>query len=183
MRAIWMLMVLFPAFALAQERMMDSQPLVFSRQTITIQPTAPEPPPATTQPAKKPELPPLPRIPISYSIELRGERDLSLDYIDSLYRLSEKNGVLFNFSAPTVAPLPRFQVHHPTDVLFVDEQGVIVQILPNHVPAETTQDIMAQEPIKAWIYLQVGQVANRNIKPGDTVAGDMFTPAPPIMRQ
>ena len=180
-----MLCTLWLPIAHAQESMLmgaESAPIIFQRESIRILPTAPEKPTEQTTEASPQNTIPNPRFPIVYSVEIRDERALGFDYIHALNQLNTTNGVLIFFSAPTVTPLPRFQIHKPVDVLFINEQGVILEILPNHIPGEQTQDILANEPVKAWLYIMAGQVAARDIRPHDTVQGNIFTAAPAIMR-
>jgi len=180
----WVWLAFISGFpAIAQENLgAESAPIIFQRETVRILPTAPESAEASAKEKADAETPPIPRFPATYSVEVRDERALGFDYIHALNQLNATNGVLIFFNAPTVTPLPRFQIHKAVDVLFINEQGVISEILPNHVPGEQTQDIMAEAPIKAWLYIMAGQVAARDIRPHDTVQGTIFKAAPAIMR-
>ena len=131
-----MLCTLWLPIAHAQESMLmgaESAPIIFQRESIRILPTAPEKPTEQTTEASPQNTIPNPRFPIVYSVEIRDERALGFDYIHALSQLNATNGVLIFFSAPTVTPLPRFQIHKPVDVLFINEQGVILEILPHAV--------------------------------------------------
>jgi len=165
--------------------------LIFERETITIVPHA-EPEPAATAPApapadpaiiKAPEEPPkAPRQPVTFSVEVRPEDALKLEYIQALTQLNDTNGVMIAFGAPTIVPLPYFRVQQATDVLFVDDAGVILQIYPGHVPMDISRDIYADKPIKALIYLKNGVVSARDIRPRDVVQSRVFTPPPPLLQ-
>ncbi len=162
--AAWLL----PALAVAQVT-----PVIFERTEIRI-----EPAPALAREGEATLLRPT----TSYDIELRSEEALRLEYIHTLNELSDMTGVMIMFSAPTIAPLPALQVFTPVDALFVAEDGTILQILPNVALAEMTQDIMAREPVKAFLFLKAGTVAAKMLQPHDTVLGSMFMAAPPVMQ-
>lgn len=122
------------------------------------------------------------RNPVTYNIELRSEDALKLEYIHTLNNLTDPTGVMIVFAAPTMAPLPALQVFTAVDALFLAEDGTVLQILPNVALGEMTQDIMARDPVKAFLFLKAGQVAAQSIQPHDTVVGTMFTPSPAVMQ-
>lgn len=151
-----------------------AQPLVFERADIRIDPVA-------VVVVKEGETA-LPRAPIPYNVEVRAEDAMKLEYIHTLNTLSETTGVVIGFDAPSIAALPRMQVFTPVDALYVAEDGTIMQIYPDVVLAELTQDIYSKEPIKAFVFLKAGEVAARGILPKDIISGPMFYPAPPMMQ-
>lgn len=151
------------------------QPLIFERSEIRIDPVAVAPA-ATVGEAN------IPRIPVRYDVEVRSEEALQLEYIHTLNTLADTGGVAITFAAPSIAALPRMQVFAPVDALFVAEDGTIMQIYPDVVLAELTQDVYAKDPIKAFVFLKAGEVAARHILPKDIIAGPMFYPAPPVMQ-
>lgn len=151
-----------PAFAAAQ-----LTPVIFERAAISIEPKLNEGEPL--------------RLTSVYDIEVRPEDALRLEYIHTLNRLDEKSGVAIVFTAPTMVPLPRMQVFTPVDALFVSENGTILQIYPGAVLGRLEQDILARDPIKAFVFLEQGQAEEKRIKPGDIITGRMFMPAPPVM--
>lgn len=162
-----LLVLLLPMAAAAQVT-----PVIFERTDIRIDPA----PIAAEGEAT------LLREPTRYNIELRSEDALRLEYIHTLNTLTDDTGVMILFASPVMAPLPALQVFTPVDALFVAEDGTILQILPNVALGDMTQDVMAREPVKAFLFLKAGQVAARFLQPRDSVAGSMFTPAPPVMQ-
>lgn len=163
---------LIAAFLLAAPAF--AQPLIFERAQIRIDPVA-------VAPAAKAGEAPIPRIPTSYDVEVRAEDALKLEYIHTLNTLTDTTGVAISFNAPSIVSLPRMQVFTPVDALFVAEDGTILQIYPDVVLAELTQDVYAKDPVKAFVFLKGGEVAARNIMPKDIISGPMFYPAPPVM--
>lgn len=160
--------LLLPAMAWAQ-----ATPIIFERTSVRIDPA-----PIVGEQGEATLL----REPTTYDIEFRSEDALKLEYIHTLNTLTEVTGILVMFSAPVMAPLPAWQVFTPVDALFVAEDGTILQILPNVTLGEMTQDVMARDPVKAFLFLKAGQVAARAIQPRDQVTGGMFTPAPPVLQ-
>lgn len=149
-------------------------PVIFERAPIRIDPIA-------VVAVKEGETAPV-RSVSAYDVEVRSEDALKLEYIHTLNTLTDDTGVAIVFSAPTLVSLPYMQVFTPVDALFVAEYGTILQILPNVVLGEMQQEIMAKEPVRAFVFLKAGEVAARQILPRDLIAGSMFTPAPPVMQ-
>lgn len=190
-RLLCALLILW-AFAGAQAQ---TNPLIFSRETVTIISKQPATQPSPETPAESFEKPsqsarPEPASPASsatsnshqFNVEVRPEDALRLDYIHALTILRDNTGVMIAFGAPTIAPLPYFRVQQATDVLFVDNEGVILQIYPGHIPIDLTQEIYADKPIKALLYLKAGAVQAFNIRPHDVVQSTVFTPPPPLLQ-
>lgn len=171
-RNLWMFVsvILLGATALAQ-----SNPIIFERQDMTIIPRA-EPP---TTPEGIPNIDR--RLPLRFSVEIRPEDAMKLEYIHTLNTLSDDSGVMIAFSMPTMSSLPFMRVYTPVDVLFVDNQGFILQMLPEAVLAELYQDVMAKDPVKAFVFLKAGTIKNKNIKPHDRIDNAVFTPPPAII--
>ncbi len=174
---------------------LTTNPLIFEREMITLVPHAEPAPTQATQPAEPPpgsdpaiiKPPPepasaTPRAAQQFNVEVRPEDALKLEYIQALTQLNETNGVMIAFGAPTIAPLPYFRVQQATDVLFVDDEGMILQIYPGHVPMDVSRDIYADKPIKALIYLKAGIVKARDIRPKDIVQSRVFNPPPPLLQ-
>lgn len=152
-----------------------AQPLIFERAEIRIDPVAIVP----LQPGDSEAAP---RIPIIYDVEVRAEDALKLEYIHTLNTLDSTNGVAILFDAPSIAALPRMQVFTAVDALYVAEDGTIMQIYPDVVLAELSQEIYAKEPIKGFVFLKAGEVAARGILPRDIISGPMFYASPPVMQ-
>lgn len=165
-----LLVLVFTSAAWAQ-----IQPVIFERETITI--TAP-----TIQSKKDDEMAMTLHPPLAIDVEIRPEDALRLEYIHMLNNLTDSSGVMIAFLAPSVVALPPLKVPTPVDALFVMNDGKISQILPNVLLSDLNQEIVAKEPIKAFLFLKAGMVARSMIRPGDIVSGRKFTPAPPLMQ-
>jgi uncharacterized membrane protein (UPF0127 family) len=166
-------------FALPSIASAQASPVIFERQDIVILPADVS---AQTNEQGR-EIPPPENHPsLRFSVEIRPEDAMKLEYIHTLNTLTDTTGVMIAFTLPTLVSLPTFTVSTPVDVLFVDQQGIILQMLPGVIPANITQDIMAKEPVRAFIYLRNGIIKAKNIRPGDRVESTVFTPPPPVIR-
>ncbi len=150
-------------------------PLIFERENITIESPAP-------RALKEGETPPPTHAPLVYDVEIRPEDALRLEYIHTLNNLNDTSGVMIAFTAPSVVALPVMQVPTAVDALFVMSNGTIVQMLPNVVLADINQEIVAKEPIKAFLFLKAGSIAAQKIRPYDVVIGKKFLAAPPLLK-
>jgi uncharacterized protein len=91
--------------------------------------------------------------------------------------LAPDAGMLFDFKQPTMATMWMRNTLIPLDMLFVDEQGRIVNIHERAVP-QSDAIIAAAAPARVVIELNGGTAARLGIKPGDRVLFPIFGPAP-----
>lgn len=155
-------------------------PVIFERENIRIES------PISKMMMKEPkegEAAPLAvtHVPLVFDVEIRPEDALRLEYIHTLNSLTDSTGVMIAFTAPSVVALPPLQVPTPVDALFVMNDGTIAQILPNVLLADLTQEIVADKPIKAFLFLKAGTVAAKLIQPGDVIYGKRFAAKPQLM--
>lgn len=162
---------LFAAPAFAQVT-----PLIFERESITIS----SPPVPVTESDTQRII--TNHLPLNFDVEIRPEDALRLEYIHTLNALTESNGVMIAFVAPSMVALPKMNVPTAVDALFIADDGQVVQMLPEVVLADLAQDIMAKTPIKAFLFLKAGTVKAKNILPKDKVSGKKFTPSPALMQ-
>jgi uncharacterized membrane protein (UPF0127 family) len=87
--------------------------------------------------------------------------------------LAPDAGMLFDFKQPTVATMWMRNTLIPLDMLFVDQQGLIVNIAQRAVP-ESDQTIAAVKPVRVVIELNGGTAERLGIKPGDRVLYPIF---------
>jgi uncharacterized membrane protein (UPF0127 family) len=118
------------------------------------------------------------RAPIALNVELRGEESLQLEYLHTLNSLGADNGVMIALNTPAKLSLTAMKVYVPVDVIFVADNGTILQISPHVTLAEMQETIGARAPVKALLFVRDGLAAKRGIEPHDVVSGRMFTPAP-----
>lgn len=87
--------------------------------------------------------------------------------------LARDAGMLFDYRRPTMASMWMRNTLIPLDMLFVDEQGRIVNIHERAVP-KTLDAIAAAAPVRAVVELNGGTAARLGIKPGDQVVHPIF---------
>jgi uncharacterized protein len=87
--------------------------------------------------------------------------------------LAPDAGMLFDYKSPTPATMWMRNTLIPLDMLFVDEQGRIVNIHERAVP-QSDDVIAAAEPVRAVIELNGGTAARLGIEPGDRVVHPIF---------
>lgn len=159
--------------------------VIFQREAVVIAPpplTAATPEQPDNQGSNTTETPEPPRTEQRFQVEVRGEDALYLEYIHTLNELTDDSGVMIGFAMPSIVSVPTMKVYQPVDILFIDEDGVITQILPNIVPAEITRDIAAAKPVSAFLYLKAGVAEKRGIKPRDEVRHSLFNSKPIIIK-
>ena len=91
--------------------------------------------------------------------------------------LAPDAGMLFDFKQPTVATMWMRNTLIPLDMLFVDQQGLIVNIAQRAVP-QSDQTIAAAAPVRVVIELNGGTAERLGIQPGDRVLNPIFGNAP-----
>ncbi len=146
--------------------------LLFERTQIHIESPAPD--------EKVKNLKPM-HVSLVYDVELRKDDALKLEDIHTLNTLTNDTGVLIALDTPRILPVPAFKDYTPVDVVFISEDGTVVQITPDLKLGELTQDVVAKIPVKALLFLKSGQAKERGMHPRDYVVGNMFTKAPPTV--
>lgn len=166
--------------------------IVFSRTTLAIVPRAEEElPPAKEaapekeekkdplkderrKPGEKPAIAKPPRQKHVFTVEVRqGQPDASQGMFIRT-PLTQSNATLFVLGKPDRVPLEPGTIYAPVDVLFVGEDGGILQILPNVKLSELEETVIAEKPVKAFLHLKAGTVEKWDIRPGDQVEYDVF---------
>lgn len=89
-------------------------------------------------------------------------------------KLAPDAGMLFDFKAPTPATMWMKNTLIPLDMLFVDQQGRIINIQQRAVPG-SLDTIAAAAPARAVIELNGGTASRLGIRPGDKVIFPIFS--------
>lgn len=155
--------------------------VMYSRANLTITrkniPVPAEPLPWEEEQEKLPENPIL-----TFDIEVRDALAFYRQQgLFSMNDVQENKGVFMIFPGPTPAPIRHQPQYAPIDIVLINQEGVIVQIIPNIVLAELDQDINPPTPILALLLLRGGTCADRFINPGDMVDYPIFK-RPPTVR-
>ncbi|MCI5050305.1 MAG: DUF192 domain-containing protein [Rickettsiales bacterium] len=181
MRAIAILLMFVSLNAWAIDRRAPS--LVYKRDSITIVPPAPfvifskeQQYNQTTPEAAKAEVKP-----ITLGVSVRGEQALRQHNMHLLQTMKPEHSVMVVMRHPLDIPLMALPVRNQLDVLFVDERGMIVQIIPNLVLESLKKDYFSGREIKAILYAYGGTVQKHGIKPGYMIRHASFSPEPEVM--
>src|SRR5437588_2839058 len=111
--------------------------------------------------------------PHKFTVELAttpGQMEQGLMFRKSL---APDAGMLFDYRAPSMAAMWMKNTLIPLDMLFVDQQGRIINIHERAVPG-SLDPIAAAGPARAVIELNGGTAAHLGIKPGDRVIYPIF---------
>jgi len=119
---------------------------------------------------------------LSFKVEVRDGRTLynQRDWFN-LSSYEEKSGVLLMFPGPTQSPIIPSRQYSPVDILFIDQQGTIVQIVPSILLSELQQEIMPESPVLAFLFLKAGICEKLVIAPGDEVEYEAFKKPPTVL--
>lgn len=96
------------------------------------------------------------------------------------YILDRNNAVLTYFTVAEPRSLLAENIQKPLDILFVRDDGTIVQIVPEVIPAYLPDDVGTDFPLRALLYLEAGLAESWGIEPGYRIEHGMFNPKPII---
>lgn len=199
-----------PLTTQAQVNISTEKPLVYSKTVIGIVPSGtipkiirqapelqgavqasqpePETPPAAESDKSKvgdKEKPPLPEIDQTsgkrtLTVQVRGQQIALNSGMINNYQLDDKNGVLTFFAQAEPRRVLAENIQKPVDILFINDEGMVVQIIPEVIPAYLPDDIGTDFPLRALLYIRAGAAADWGIQPGYRIEHGMFNPKPLI---
>lgn len=113
-------------------------------------------------------------------VKVRGQQIPMNQGLITNYRLDTEHGVLTYF--PTAEPREMIaeNIQEPLDILFIREDGVIAQLMPEVIPAYLPQSVEVDFPLRALLYIQAGLAETLGISPGFRIEHGMFKPKPLI---
>lgn len=182
----------------AQAQVISDQPVVFSQTMIAIvpgsvvpktlnqspelqsQPEAAQDENPTEEEKKDTEAPPPAAPEMKLRVQVRPDQ-IPLDSgIFHNYTLDDGHGVLTYFADSQPRPVVAENIRNPLDILFVGDDGIIGQIIPEVVPAYLSETIEVTFPLRALLYIQAGLAEKWGIQPGYRIEHGMFKPKPLI---
>tara|TARA_B100001123_G_scaffold448988_1_gene612412 strand:+ start:3854 stop:4393 length:540 start_codon:yes stop_codon:yes gene_type:complete len=122
------------------------------------------------------------REPIEIPVEIRGEQALATEWLHLNNLFANDSGMLIMFDEARILPVRHRNLYMPVDILFIDQQGTILQILPDITLSELYQDVYPSTAMKAWLHLKGGSVEALNIQPGDHIDHPLFSPDPLMLQ-
>ena len=127
----------------------------------------------------EPEAKPAPAAPLAkLEVQVRREQLPLNNGIYTKYHLDASHGVLTYFVQAEPRTLSAENLYEPIDILFIRDDGIIAQIMPNIMLAYLSDDVQVDFPVRAYLYVQAGVADSYGLKPGDRIEHGMFTPSP-----
>lgn len=96
------------------------------------------------------------------------------------YTLDENHAVLTYFADASERSIVAENIQKPLDMLFVKDDGIIAQIIPEVVPAYLSEEIEVAFALRALLYVEAGYTEKMGIQPGYRIEHGMFKPKPLI---
>lgn len=194
MLIIYLLLMTLLSLPVQAQMLTEGQPVVFSKTVIAIVPGSAIPKTISQAPQIRGELKGAEESPEAggeqppqeqatrrtLQVEVRPEQIRLDSGVIKNYTLDGQNGVLTYFTHAEPRSLLAENIQKPLDMLFITDDGVIVQIVPEVVPAYLPDDIGTDFPLRALLYLQAGQAEAWAIEPGFRIEHGMFNPRPMI---
>lgn len=113
-------------------------------------------------------------------VEVRGAQIPVNSGIFPHYKLDAEHGVLTYYPEAKPRRMIAENIQKPLDVMFIGDDGIIRQIIPEVAPAFIPDDIRTGFSVRALLYMQAGQAAQWAIQPGYRIEHGLFTPKPLI---
>jgi uncharacterized membrane protein (UPF0127 family) len=167
-------------------------PLIFKKLELTLvsygpapdapKPEAPDPrfdAPAEPQPAAAPS-------PRAFKIlaQLRPASALQQQDMFSINPFFNAQAHLFLFDPPTLTAFRAPSIQKAVDLIALNENGIIIEIVPNAVPADLDpSQYSVEQPVRALLLVQAGTVDANGIRPGDKVQQSEIFNQPPEKRR
>lgn len=127
-------------------------------------------------------LPTLKRTAKEFSVEIRPISFLSQKDFISNQPFTDREGMMIMVESPQILQLKASSLFGKVDVLFVTEDGKILDIMPNITISDLTDPISSEKPIKAFIFLQNNMTKTSDIKTGDIIENAIFKSHPTILQ-
>ncbi|MEZ5690922.1 MAG: hypothetical protein R3D71_04565 [Rickettsiales bacterium] len=120
--------------------------------------------------------------PLVFDVEMRNAYDF---YKNSgwfnLSNFSEESGIMLVFNEPSIEPVVNTGRYSPVDILFIDQTGIIRQIVPNIVLANLEENIYPKDKTLAFLFLNGGIYSKFSVNVGDVVVHPIFKKKPVIL--
>jgi hypothetical protein len=112
--------------------------------------------------------------PVKFRVEVAAD-DVSRDYgLMNRKYMRPNDGMLFDFQQPSQVSFWMKDTYIPLDMLFVNEDGRIVNIKHDAKPFSEWPPIPSAGPIRAVIEINGGRARALGIEPGETVHNPIF---------
>ena len=159
-------------------------PFLFRQTEITIQAFGPKPDgnaKAAASPAEVKTASASPAAPRQFQLkaQLRPASALSQKDLFSVDPFVHTSAHLFLFDTPTLTGFQAPAIQKPVDVLAINANGIILEIVPQAIPAHLDpKQYAVEEPVRALLFLPPGSVDANGLRPGDRVLNAVFARPP-----
>lgn len=129
-----------------------------------------------------PLMPKLKRVPKEFTVEVRPHSFLHQKDFIAHQPFADREGMLILIDPPAVAQVTATRMIASADVLFADNDGIIIKIAPSLKLSELTEPVESGRPIHAFIYLKAGTAESSDIRPGDRIENRHFKTHPVVIQ-
>jgi uncharacterized membrane protein (UPF0127 family) len=127
-------------------------------------------------------MPVLKRVPKEFTVELRQASFLTQKDFIAHQPFTDEEGMLILIDPPAQTALKPTHMISSADVLFVDEDGIIIKIAPELKLSELSESIDSNKPIHAFVYLKAGTASASDIRIGDHIENSYFKTHPVVIQ-
>lgn len=127
-------------------------------------------------------MPSLKRVTKEFTVEVRTPAFLKQTDFISHQPFTDKEGMLILVDPPALAELGPTRMITTADILFVDQDGIIIKIAPELKLSALTEIISSDKPIHAFVYLKAGEVSASDIQLGDRIENSYFKTHPVVLQ-
>lgn len=110
---------------------------------------------------------------IPFSIELALNKEQRIQGLQGRTDLPLENGMLFYYDYPQMISMWMKNTSIPLDMLFIDQQGIILNIIHQTTPY-SEEPLSSKHNVIAVLELRGGAVKQRAIRKGDIVIHSLF---------
>ncbi len=176
-RRFFLLLLALPCLAAAT-------PFLFRQTEITILALGPKPgsvaAPAGAE-GKNPPAQPIAPTPRQFQLkaQMRPASALLQKDLFSVDPFVHTSAHLFVFDTPSLTGFQAPAIQKPVDILAINQNGIILEIIPQAVPAHLDpSQYSVEEPVRALLFLPRGSVDANGLRPGDRVLNAIFARPP-----
>lgn len=126
--------------------------------------------------------PPPPRVPIDFTVDVKEPNFLTQDDFITHTNFGEHEGLFILIDPPASASVAATRMVGTSDVLFINEDGLITRIAPKLNPATLTEPVSSGGTVRGFLFIKSGGAEQDRIAPGDRFEGMYFKTHPVILQ-
>jgi Uncharacterized ACR, COG1430 len=126
--------------------------------------------------------PPPPRTSFDFTVEIKTPDFLIQDDFITHSMFGKHEGLLILIDPVAEASLTASRMVGTSDVIFINEDGIITKIAPNLNLADLAEPIASGKPIRAFLFIKAKSAEQDRIIPGDRFENGIFKTHPVILQ-